>query len=197
MKRNNRSVKTSIRIREDIYEIAEQLCKQHGYSHADIYEMGVLLIDTNNEHELVIKEQLYSDMVERFKELHESIQDVGEKVVSEIKKLEFSKNKTSKQLKNIKADDMTVVKEAVYSVISMIDKRESLKKTTLSKLEPLGKDFFEMKSKEFGVPIEMILEGLKKEGYDEERLKGFDIFPEYRWSEPVVSKEQLYSKEVL
>ena len=175
MKRNTRSVKKSIRVREDIYEIAEQICREHGYSHADIYEMGVLLIDNNNEQSLILKEQIFGQMIERFEELsdsiHEDCNNMQDRIIKEIDKLKSIKDTTTKSLdsKSIEHVDSNV-ELAVEKILSLIEKRESLPEYKKIGLEPLGKEYYERICNEFAVPMDMILENLSEKGFTIEKL---------------------------
>lgn len=200
MKRNARSVKKSIRVREDINEIAEQICREHGYSHADIYEMGVLLIDNNNEQSLILKEQIFGQMIDRFEELSESIHNdcnnMQDKIIKEINKLKSIKNTTSKSLDSkVIHHTESNVDSAVEKVLSLIEKRESLPEYKKSGLEPLGKEYYDRICNEFAIPIDILLERLSEKGFTTEKLIDIGMSPEQKWIGYVEAEDQMFAKK--
>lgn len=200
MKKNTRSVKKSIRVREDIYEIAEQICREHGYSHADIYEMGVLLIDNNNEQSLILKEQIFGQMIDRFEELSDSIHkdcnNMQDKIIQEINKLKSIKDNTSKSLdmKNVRHIESNVGL-AVEKVIELINRRESLPEYKKIHLEPIGREYYSMVCEEFAVPMDLLLNSLSEKGYTSEKLLELGMNPEHNWKGYKQSDDQMFAKK--
>ena len=183
--KQNRSERTTIRVRPDILELANDIKRERGYSIADIFEMGVLLLDNNNDNDLVIQNQIYSEMIHRFTKLEESIRKECEKIedniVNEIKQLENAKETVSKSLDekglNYTQDQ---VNKLTDEIIDLIERRIDEFKYGIQ-LEPIGKEFFEYKTKTTGIPINTILKELSDKGYDDSKLREANINSEIRW----------------
>ena len=79
-----RTSKISIRTRPDILEAADNLKATNGYSRADIFEMGVLLLESNNDSALVLQNKIYSEMVDRFEDLSEKVHKECENIQNHV-----------------------------------------------------------------------------------------------------------------
>ena len=191
----NKSERASVRVRPDILELAREIKKERGYSMGDIFEMGVLLLDNNNENDLIIQEKMYNEMIKRFSDLEESVhkecEHIENRILKEIQDLECVKKGINRSLeeKGLSCTHEKVV-EVVDSIMKIIELREENSKVGLS-LDPLGKEMFEYKSKNSGVPVELILEELRERGYDKKALKNININPEIKWRGYVESKGSL------
>lgn len=185
MNKIKRSETTTIRVRPDILELADDLCKERGYSRADLFEMGVLLIDNNNENDLVLQKKMYNEMINNFSSLENSIQKdcdkITEKICKEIKKLQSQLNNCNTSLGS-KGEEIEekVVERTISSIIDIIEiRKENINEGIL--VEPMGKEFFEYKSKTSGIPMDLIISELEKKGYSINDLKNVQMNPEQKW----------------
>ena len=193
MKNINRSERVSVRVRPDILEIANDLKKDYGYSMADIFEMGVLMIDNNQESELVVQDKILTEMITRFSNLEKSIKtrfdDIQSSISLQLDELKLEQENNKKNMQNVGMNQD--VESIVADIVGMIHTREELLK---NKRTPnlLDKTYFNYKSKISGVPVEIIIDSLEKEGYDLARLKELNMNPHIKIEEERVSEDQGY-----
>lgn len=166
--------------------------------------MGVLLIEHNNNYEQIIKTAFCDEMIERFEKLsssvHEDCNNIQSRILEEIAKIEKVKETTNESLKLIDESQesdllQAQLDEAVDSVISLIEKRTSLPEYKQKQLQPLGKEFYEMKCGEFNITMELLLTALEEKGYDTQTLLELDMNPEVVWRGTVESSDQMYAKK--
>ena len=190
--KNKRTERTSIRMRPDILECAEALKKQYNYSKADIFEMGVLMLENNIEQENIIKNKVYSDLIKRLSNIESSISKECDNI-KEVISLEINNLKAIQETPEIEEYDLSSIDDVVQSIVNIAQMREDEKKygSRGRSFEPLGKEFYELKSKEYGVPLDVILEKLENLGYTESRLLDLGMNPAIMWRGYSVAKESL------
>ncbi len=180
----NRTSKISMRVRPDILKVADDLKATNGYSRADIFEMGVLLLESNNDSSLVLQNKIYSEMVARFEKLNEKIHKECENIQNNI-------SKELESLKNISTDfdidlndDSNYVEEnisnAVERVMNIIKIREENLKYpqhVRKVFEPLGKEYYIRIAEENNIPYDLLIKKLEKLGYSSDMLLNLGMNP--------------------
>ena len=178
MNENKRTCKSSIRFRPDIGETADSLKREYGYSKADIFEMGVLLLDNASDIS-IIKNELITELIDNLSKIEVTIKNsVSESISHEITRLKSEKTEIQEDNGDVSYDNLDKVIESILYVISI---HEDALKYGQSKVEPLGVEFYEFKSKQYGVPVSIILEKLEEKGYDEKRLIELNMNPTVKW----------------
>ena len=199
MKMNKRTEKTSIRMRKDILEIAEKLQREYDYSKADIFEMGVLLLDNDGNASLTLKSELYDKLIERFTRMEENVHKHCDSILTGIKEniSELQSEKENLNTFNMESKDNEYdmrLNECLEYIISIIDMRQDEKKYgSRGKIfEPLGSGFYEVQAERYVVILSDILDGLHNRGYDDELLIDLGMNPHVKWrGYSTASKESL------
>lgn len=187
MNENKRTCKTSIRFRPDIGETADALKREYGYSKADIFEMGVLLLDNASDIS-IIKNELITELIDNLSKMETTIKtSISESISNEISKLEKEKTEIVED-SEISYENLDKAIDSILYVISIHE--DALKYE--SNVEPLGMEFYEYKSKQYCVPVSMILEKLEEKGYDEKRLIELDMNPTVKWRGYTKSKGDIF-----
>lgn len=178
----NKTRSTSIRVKENIMQIADELKEERGYSRADLFEMGVLLMDNANQTEQVTQERILDEMIKRFEALDKKITRFHEELLLEIEEL---KNKKSGKNTDYNYYDL---ESAVDSIINVIERRE-VGALYGKEIAPLGKEFFRTKYLQYHVPVDVIIEELEQKGYTKEYLENIGIYPYGRMMDAKTSEK--------
>ncbi|MBO7210112.1 MAG: hypothetical protein J6V44_03745 [Methanobrevibacter sp.] len=184
MSKNNRTERISMRVRKDILEACDRICVENKYSRADVFEMGVLLMETNNDSDMVLQEKIYSEMVQRFEKLndtvHEECENIQNNISSEIKHLKELKEGNEIDINKTEEELTDEVRNAVDEIITTISLREyelTFPKHTRRIFEPLGKEYYEFVAQKHRLPVNVILNELHERGYTDEYLLELGMNP--------------------
>lgn len=179
-----RTSKISIRTRPDILEAADNLKATNGYSRADIFEMGVLLLESNNDSSLILQNKIYSEMVTRFENLSEKVHKECENIQSNIlKELNSLKVKSDEHNIDITKKSEVIeenIQNAVEKVMTIVKLREENMKYPQHArrvFEPLGKEYYLLVAEENNIPYDVLVAELEKLGYNSDVLLDLGMNP--------------------
>lgn len=202
MKANKRTERASIRMRKDILEIAEDLQREYGYSKADIFEMGVLLLDNNENTQLILQTEMYDELIDRFSKMEENVHKHCNSILDGIKKnITDLQNKKETAKTSLEEKEGTLsyssqnLEDCVQVIIGMVQMRLDEKRfgKRAKTFEPLGSSYYEIQSERYHVPVNVILEELSKRGFDEDTLIDVGMNPRVKWrGYSVASKESFF-----
>ena len=179
-----RTSKISIRTRPDILEAADNLKATNGYSRADIFEMGVLLLESNNDSALVLQNKIYSEMVDRFEDLSEKVHKECENIQNNLlKELGSLKNKSAdfevdmNNNSNALEENIAQAVEKVIPIIKMREDNMKYPQHARRVFEPLGKEYYIRVAEEYNISYDILINELKKLGYTPEILLDLGMNP--------------------
>lgn len=179
-----RTSKISIRTRPDILEAADNLKATNGYSRADIFEMGVLLLESNNDSALVLQNKIYSEMVDRFEDLSEKVHKECESIQNSLlKELDSLKDKSAdfevdmNNNSNVLEENISQAVEKVISIIKIREDNMKYPQHARRVFEPLGKEYYIRVAEENNISYDILINELKKLGYTPEILLDLGMNP--------------------
>lgn len=185
-----RDKQISLRVKSNVLDIADELKNKTGYTRADIFELGVYLLDDGKTIDAVLEERILHEMLQSHKTLLKQIEDLGNTLSLQIHSLELRKKKVQSEL-DVKYDERSV-NEAVEKIISIYNRRIERLLIPRATLEPMGEEFFERICKEYAVPLDSVLTELEGRGYTSEKFQSAGISVKNRWKGYVIaSKESL------
>ena len=182
--KNNRTKNISIRVRPDILQEADALKQQYNYSRGDIFEMGVLFLESNNDASTIIETKIYYEMINRFDKLNKSVdkacKDIMKAVSSEIESLKEQKKTKFVPVTDVASVNESNLNEAIDKILTIVEIREDnmkYPKHVRKVFEPLGKEYFMKISSDYNIPYESILNKLNEMGYNSDYLLEIGMNP--------------------